>query len=198
MKRFFKSVAKAMMALMLVAVIAPAQAADLASSKATVSGLADKAIAVISDKSLSAAQRKTKFSTLLGANFDVPTIGKFALGRYWRQATPAQQKEYTALFRNMIVNVYTARFEEYSGQTVTVTGGRVDEKSGDVVVNSQINTTDGSAPVPVDWRLRNGKIIDVIVTGVSMSVTQRDDFASVIQQGGGKIEALLAHLRTIK
>jgi len=53
--------------------------------------------------------------------------------------------------------------------------------------------------VKVDWRVRNSngtlQIIDVVIEGVSMSLTQRSDFSSVIQRGGGNVEALLEHLR---
>lgn len=200
MRTFIRSLArlgaKACMALALVAVVAPAQAADdLGAAKLQVTSLADKAITTISNDSLNDAQRKAQFTSLLKSNFDVPTIGKFALGRYYRQATPAQQTEYMKLFSGMVVNVYNNRFKEYSGQTVQIGNARKDDKSGDIVVASTINQPSGGAPVPVDWRIRNGKIIDVIVTGVSMSVTQRDDFAGVIQKGGGKVEALLAYLR---
>jgi phospholipid transport system substrate-binding protein len=49
--------------------------------------------------------------------------------------------------------------------------------------------------VRVDWRVRGGKVIDVIVEGVSMSVTQRSEFSSIIQRNGGDIEALITHLQ---
>ncbi len=200
MRTFIRSLArlgaKACLALALVAVVAPAHAADdLTAAKALVTNLSSKAITTISNTALSDAQRKAQFTTLLKTNFDVPTIGKFALGRYYRAATPAQQAEYNKLFAGMVVNVYNNRFKEYSGQTVQVGNARKDEKSGDIVVASTINQPSGAQAVPVDWRIRGGKIIDVIVTGVSMSVTQRDDFAGVIQQGGGKIDSLLDYLR---
>lgn len=196
MRTLLRSVAKALMAVTLVAVVAPANAADdVSGAKARIDGLAKKAISVISDASLSDAQKEAQFATLLRNNFDTTAIGKFALGRYYRQATPEQKAEYNSLFQKMIVKVYNQRFKEYSGQTVAVTGGRKDEKSGDILVNTQINQPGGGQPVPVDWRIRGGKIIDVFVAGVSMSQTQRDDFAGVIQKGGGNIEALLKYLR---
>ena len=78
-----------------------------------------------------------------------------------------------------------------------VSGFRDDGKK-DILVNSYI-VPKGGSKVKVDWRVRekNGKmkIIDVIIEGVSMSLTQRSDFSSVIQRGGGKIEVLLEHLR---
>lgn len=193
--QFLRKAVAPLLGIALLFTVLPAKADELSSAKASINTLSKSAIAIISDKSLGEAQTKAKFGGLLRSNFNTKTIGKFALGRYWRQATPAQQTEYLGLFEKMVVNVYTQRFFEYSGQTVAVVGGRKDDKSGDILVNTKINQTDGSQPVPVDWRMRDGKIIDVIVSGVSMSVTQRDDFASVIQQGGGKIDALLTYMR---
>ena len=68
----------------------------------------------------------------------------------------------------------------------------------DVLVTSYI-VPDAGSKVQVDWRVRNKngsyQIIDVIIEGVSMTMTQRSDFSSVIQRGGGDFEVLLAHLR---
>jgi phospholipid transport system substrate-binding protein len=126
------------------------------------------------------------------------TIGRFALGRYWNTASPAQQKEYSALFKKMVVEVYTQRFGDYKGQKFEVKSARP-VGNGDALVTSFIIPTDGGDNIQVDWRVRNKngamKIVDVLVSGVSMSVTQRSDFSSVIQQGGGKIDVLIDYLR---
>jgi phospholipid transport system substrate-binding protein len=62
-----------------------------------------------------------------------------------------------------------------------------------------IVSPEGKPPVKVDWRVRNKdgryKIVDVLVEGVSMSLTQRSDFSSVIQAGGGDVQVLLNHLK---
>ena len=98
----------------------------------------------------------------------------------------------------MVVKVYSDRFKEYKGQKFEVRGARP-EGEKDVIVTSFI-LPEGGPEVQVDWRVRskNGRfqVIDVIVEGVSMSVTQRSDFASVIQRGGGNVDVLLAHLQT--
>ena len=69
------------------------------------------------------------------------------------------------------------------------------------MVTSQVIQKDGP-PVNLQWRVRKKdgglRVVDVVVEGVSMSVTQRSDFASVIQSGGGKLDALIAHLRDRK
>jgi phospholipid transport system substrate-binding protein len=67
----------------------------------------------------------------------------------------------------------------------------------DNLVQSEMVLVDGRK-IPVHWRVRNGKkfkIVDVLVEGVSMAITQRDEFSSIINQNGGKIDGLLAALR---
>lgn len=163
--------------------------------------LGDEAISVIADPNLSPESRRDAFKALLTQNFDMNTIGRFTLGRYWRVADTEQQKEFLRLFRDMILNVYSKRFEEYSGQTMTAVGARYEGKR-DIIVLSQVQSPSGGNPIKVDWRVRNRgsdarpdyKVIDVIVEGISMSLTQRSDFASVIERNGGQIQPLLVHL----
>lgn len=159
--------------------------------------MGQRAIGFLSNTSLSHDQKQQEFKKLLESSFDMKTIGRFALGRYWKVATPAQQGEYLKLFQNLIVKVYSSRFNDYKGQGFDVASFRADG-SQDFLVNSFI-IPEGGSKVKVDWRVRqsNGsyKIIDVIIEGVSMSLTQRSDFASVIQRGGGNVETLLEHLR---
>ena len=164
-------------------------------------GPAEKMIANLGEQAITAlkkttdkAERQDEFNRLLNKHFDMDTIARFALGKYWNQATPQEQKEYTALFKTMVIKVYSKRFEEYTGQDFTVTGSKPAGRD-DILVNSLIVPQGNGPRVTVDWRVRNGKIIDVIVEGVSMSVTQRSEFASVIQRGGGQISALIDHLK---
>lgn len=162
-----------------------------------VQSLGDRAIAVLADPKVSDAQAVEVFRDLLNKNFDVGTIGRFVLGRYWNTATAEQRDEYISLFERMIVDVYAQRFNQYAGETFKVTGARP-EGERDTVVTSQVLRPTGP-PVNVAWRVRNRdggfKIIDVVVENVSMSVTQRSEFASVIEQNGGRFEALLDALR---
>lgn len=166
-------------------------------AEAVITELGDTAISFLSDSSLSQAQKEKEFRKLLVRNFDMPTIGRFALGKNWRNATPAQQKEYLNLFEDMVVRVYSGRFGDYKGEAFDVASSRATGKK-DISVTSYI-VPNGGSKVQVDWRVRNKggkfKIIDVIIEGVSMSLTQRSDFSSVIQRGGGDFEVLLNHLR---
>ncbi len=166
-------------------------------AKVFVESMGHRAIGFLGDPEVSPEQRKEEFRKLLSDSFDMKTIGRFSLGRYWRVSTPQQREEYLALFEEMVVDVYSERFSDYRGQNFEVRSFRA-EGEKDVLVTSYI-VPDGDPEIRVDWRVRfkNGqyKIIDVIVEGVSMSVTQRSDFASVIQRGGGNVQVLLEHLR---
>lgn len=156
--------------------------------------LGTEAIAALEATKGDEIARNEAFKRILNRDFNMDVIARFSLGRYWGVATPAEQKEYTALFKKMVVDVYSNRFSEYSGQKFEVIGNKPAGRK-DVVVNSRIVPENGGVPVKVDWRVRGGKIIDVIVEGVSMSVTQRSEFASVIQRGGGNVSALIDHLK---
>jgi len=111
--------------------------------------------------------------------------------------TPAQQEEYRRLFEDYIVATYARRFADYSGETMTVMGSRV-TKQDVTVVRTRIHLAKGD-PVKVDWLVSTrdggeGRIIDVVVAGVSMALTHRSDFAAVIKRDGG-IDGLLRQLR---
>jgi phospholipid transport system substrate-binding protein len=159
--------------------------------------MGDRGINFLGNQSMSMEAKKAEFSSLLTQSFDMNTIGRFALGANWKSATPAQQQEYLKLFKQMIIKVYSKRFSDYKGQKFEVRSSRKDNDK-DSTVTSYIVPTSGSE-VRVDWRVRNKdgayKVVDIIVEGVSMAQTQRADFSSVIQRGGGGIEPLLQHLR---
>lgn len=160
--------------------------------------VARRGIGFLSDASMTLSQQRSAFRTLLRDSFDLDTVARFALGKYWRVATPAQRAEYQRLFERQIVDVYTERFSSYDGQQLKTTVSRkIDET--DTLVSSMIVPKNGGEKIKVDWRVRRTggsyRVVDVVVEGVSMGQTQRSDFASVIQRGGGDIGVLLDHLR---
>ena len=169
--------------------------ASAQNARAFVGTLGQQAIQVLGP-SVSPAQRLARFRELFRDDFDVPGIGQFVLGRYWRSATPQEQQEFLGLFQEYIVRAYSARLGEYGGEPFQVIGERPNGE--ETIVTSQIIRQNGS-PIELDWYLvRRGaalKITDVYVGGVSMKVTQRDEFSSIIQRNGGRVEALIAQLR---
>ncbi len=156
-----------------------------------------QAIGVLADHSLSGAHRQRAFRDLLTAGFDVKAISRFVLGRYWRKATEAERAEFTGLFEDLIVATYSKKFLDYSGQTLMVETIR-EENQEMASVASRIRRQGGEA-IRIDWRLlrRGGswRIVDVVVEGMSMVLSQRSEFGAVIKGDGGKIEGLLVRLR---
>jgi|JI10StandDraft_1071094.scaffolds.fasta_scaffold38636_5 phospholipid transport system substrate-binding protein len=169
--------------------------AEAQTPKVLVEQLGDKAIRQLTG-SVARPEREARFQSLLSAGFDINAIGRFTLGRYWNQANPNQQQEYLKLFEKFIVQAYAARFAEYSGEQFRVTGERPD---GEVTLVQSEVFKPGSQPAKVDWRVNTAgaqpKIVDVIVEGVSMAVTQRSEFAAVIQRNGGNVDGLISALR---
>jgi phospholipid transport system substrate-binding protein len=183
--------------IVLAGALAPAiPAAAAADPAAVVSNLGSRALEVLG-KNAPQSQRVARFRELLREDFDVPAISRFVLGRYWNVATEEQRAEFVKLFEEYIALAYSTRLAEYTGETFKVTGSRPDADGA--IVSSQILRPAGAAPVKVDWRLigRNGayKISDVSVDGISMAVTQRSEFASVIQHNGGQVQGLITMLR---
>lgn len=158
-----------------------------------VNNLVLRAVAVLRDKQLTDQDREYKFRVLLDANFDIPRISRFVLGRYWNNTSEQQQRVFEQLFEQWTVRIYSSRFKEYSGETVKVTGSRVDSETGTTVV-SEVVPTDGAPPTKVYWRVRRDedgcKIVDVTVEGVSLALTQREEFTAVIARSGGTLDGL--------
>jgi phospholipid transport system substrate-binding protein len=183
---------------LLLAVFLPISVATAAvPQEAFIAKLGQDAITLLADKGITPAKRKAEFGRMLRTNFDLKTVGRFVLGRHWRTATPTQQAEYQRLFETMVVTVYTQRFDAYAGQQFEVAGSApLGDSKGDVQVKSIIKQMDGP-PVAVEWRVRSNagqyQIVDVVVEGVSMSLTQRSDFDSVVAQGG--VDGLIADLK---
>ena len=181
------------------AAISPAKASghDRGAEK-FISSMAAKALAALSDLKVSRGERAKRFRAILSDYFAVKAIGRWVLGRHWRQATKAERKEYLCLFEDLLVATYLDRFTRYSGETLTVSNSVIYGKK-DIMVYSQIMRTNGEPPLKVEWRVRakgdGYKVVDVIVAGISMGQTQRSEFASVIRQKGGAIKGLLEELR---
>jgi len=161
--------------------------------KALVDGMIRQALALIRNDQLSDSARNQQFKTLLDQNFDIPRISHFVLGRYWTGANADDLKIFNNLFEQWVVRIYSSRFKEYNGDTINVTDAHPESDSS-YVVQSQLVYSDGSPPTPVNWHVSkedNGfKILDVEVEGVSMALTERDEFASIIARNGDSVADL--------
>jgi phospholipid transport system substrate-binding protein len=161
--------------------------------------LADEALATLNQPGGSLAQREAVFQKLLREGFDLKLIGRFVLGRYWRTATPGQRNDFQRLFEEFVIKSYSYRLGGYKGEDFTIVSARAAGEK-DALVRTRIVRPSGP-PITADWRVRakgdRFRIIDVMVEGVSMAVTQRSEFAAVISRGGfnGLIEALRARVQ---
>lgn len=178
-------------------VAGPVRAAnDNPAAAAFMQSLGEKAIEELTDPGVPQPEREARFRRLLDEHFDMGAIAKFVLGRYWRTASAAQREEFTQLFEDFLVTSYSSRFGEYRGEGFSVSGS--DSDNGAIIVHSKINMP-SSEDIRVDWRLRQSDgefhIVDIVVEGVSMAVTQRSEFASVIQSRGG-VDGLIEALRS--
>lgn len=162
-----------------------------------VSTLSQRGISSLTGRGTGEAERARRFRALLVENFDVPTIARFVIGRYWRVASEAERREYMGLFTDMLVATYASRFAEYQGEQLRTTGSRTTAES-DIIVTSDV-VRSGAQTAKVEWILRRDgssfRIVDVRVEGVSMAITQRDEYGSIIQRGGGQVAALLQVMR---
>ena len=115
----------------------------------------------------------------------------------WRRATPEQQKDFITIFKEVNTQRFLPMFSKYSDQTFTVTKIRQDENKSDLFfVFSTITRPEGE-PVIVEWRVFNRgdqfTILDVVAEGVSMVLTLRKEYGSVINNDG--LDGLIAQLR---
>jgi phospholipid transport system substrate-binding protein len=176
--------------------LAAAPKAIAADANVFMSELWTRAVEVLDEKA-PLTERLTRFRQLFQADFDGPGIARFVLGRYWRTASEQEQQEYMKLFEDYVIFVYGTRLSHFNGETFKVRGSRTDESG--TVVSTDIISPSGEPPIKVDWRLvadRGAfKINDVIIEGISMMVTQRSEFASIIQRHGGQVGGLLALMR---
>lgn len=163
--------------------------------EAFVEAFAARVLATLRDGSLAPAQRIAAVDELVTRSFALDRVARIALGRYWRVATPAEQREFSQLFKASVLASYGKRFDAYADRRLRVAGA---QPAGEhVSVESYVEG--GATPIRLDWRLAeidgDWRILDVSVEGVSLLVTYRNEFAAVIERGGGQVSALLAELR---
>jgi phospholipid transport system substrate-binding protein len=177
---------------------APVQAeiAAAQSASAVIQTLADQAMTELTDESLADDVRRQKFVALMVRYFEMDVVSRFVLGRYWRSISNEEINEFSKLLQNYLALNYANQFKAFNGEQFVV--GSETEKNKDTFVNSQFVRPDGP-PVNIVWRMRvfddHYKIIDVAIEGLSMGITQRDEFTSVIQQNNDDVGALTAALK---
>ncbi|HEX9647525.1 MAG TPA: ABC transporter substrate-binding protein [Alphaproteobacteria bacterium] len=160
--------------------------------------LIDHAIEVLRLPSNEKAQREAGFRDLLVSNFDLPLITRLVVGRYWRQASEDQQREFASAFEAHIVKVYTSQLGAYEDEHVEIRNVIARTDRDTIVTTDVIRQSD--PPLRIDWLVRDDggggyKVIDVAAEGVSMMTTKRSEFSSVIAREG--LDGLIGRLKDL-
>jgi phospholipid transport system substrate-binding protein len=175
---------------------ARANAMDPARATAFIDTTGRELVAVLNSNA-PAAQRRERVATILRRSVDIEGTGRFVLGRWWRQATPEEQREYLRLFEETLIRNLAVRFGEYQGVSFSL--GRSQQRTEDDVLVTTMVERPNTAPVALDWRVAevsgHPRIVDLVAEGTSLRLTQRSEYSSVIQRGGSRVAALLEAMR---
>ena len=170
--------------------------------KAYITGLVAQAQPLLS-ADISDEERQQAFQQLVEENFDFITLARFALGRTVREADPEDIRVYAEKLKTYSMLVNSKRISDLPGSSITLGEARPVGRS-DVLVSSTFTPRDGGKGVLVDWRVRgeegNFLIADIVIEGVSMAQTLRDEVRSVVGREGlaGLIEKLDQKIQSLR
>ena len=160
-----------------------------------VDGVANEIITDVLTSKASQEEKLAIFRDSFTKALDLKAVGQFVLGVYWRKASEEDRQAFLDAFTDFTTKTWADRFNMYSGQSILFTGVRNAERN-QFYVDSQIQDKE---PVEVIWRLRQKgdsyKIIDIIIEGVSMAMSYRNEYSAVLQQNGGNVRALADELQ---
>lgn len=181
----------------------PAAHADTTPAEAFVQQSVDNGFAILKDTSLSKQERQAKFRTWLRSVIDFKRVAVFSLGSYAKNASDKQVDEFVNAFSDYLISMFHLDGDANLGSTAVAVTGSQTRSADDVIVNAKIGGAAASSqpgtPMTISFRVRKdaaGKdvIVDILVGGVSVAVTQRDEFATFLQQHGGNVAELSAEL----
>ena len=176
---------------------APEVQAAPADAKSFVAHIGEKAVRELTPTDISDAERVKRMRALLVEVFDVNAISKFVLGIYWRRTTEDQRAEFLKLYKTVVSHSYAGLFKKYTGETFEVIR-QVSVAGGGSIVYGRIKRMNGP-PVAVELQVvkKSGtyKAVDIKIEGVSMPLTHRKEYSSVIRRNRGSVAGLLSVLR---
>lgn len=153
-------------------------------------------VAVLSDLTLTKAQRITNFRKILARDLDIPVLAKFMLGRHWKSASPEQRAAYTKVFSEFLLQTYSTRLGGSKVDSFEVLKTETAKGTKDIFVHSRVRRS-GAAPLRAIWRVRpygdEFRVVDLMVEGISMAITLRQEFAAILRRDG--IDGLIAMLQ---
>ncbi|HEY8614519.1 MAG TPA: ABC transporter substrate-binding protein [Roseomonas sp.] len=173
-----------------------AQPVDTSRATAFIQATGQELVAAINSNA-PVGQRREQVAAILRRAVDVEGVGRFILGRYYRQATPEEQAQYMRLFEETLIRNLSARFGEYQGVRFAL--GRSQQRTEDDTLVNTVIERPNMAPFSLDWRVGEvggqPRVVDVIAEGTSLRLTTRSEYSAVINRNGGRIAALLDAMR---
>ena len=147
---------------------------------------------------LNKEERIEKLKDIARDTVDIEGIGFYSLGDYKKNLTQEQQDEYQKVFKKYFLKSFSSRLGEYSNPEIDVTSKKVINENY-TMVSSTLIATESRPEVNIDWRVytKNPEkllIRDLIIEGLSLARTQKEEFSSIINSNDGKIEALIKSL----
>ena len=143
--------------------------------------------------------KSIKLTEIAKQKVDIVGIGYYSLGSYRKELNDDQKKEYDFLFKGYFLKSFTSRLSDYSDPKINVISS---EKKNEnyTIVYSVLLATDKKPEVKMDWRVytknpQNLMIRDVIIEGISLARTQKEEFSSIIENNSGDINVLFVKLR---
>ena len=141
--------------------------------------------------------RAPKLRSIMEARANMKLLAKFSAGRAWREMSEAQRSRFTEAYSKFVSVTYARRFDEYSGDPQISIGRALDAGRKGILVETPVAQGNGQ-PISVEWLVsdRGGRveIVDLVIEGVSMAATQRDEISKMLQVRGGDIDRLIADL----
>ena len=160
-----------------------------------VNNLADDVINQVLTADVSREEKLERFREKFTNALDLKNIGQFVLGVYWRKATDAEKEAFLDAFMDFTTKTWADRFDAYQGQKIVFTGVRNAERN-QLYVDSTIQN---NPPVEVIWRLKQKddsyRIIDIIIEGVSMAMSYRNEYSAYLQTHEGRVSDLIKELQ---
>ena len=158
----------------------------------------NRASQVLSNNS-SIDQKIKKLKTIAAETVDIRGIGMYTIGSYRKTLSEDQKKEYDDLFKQYFLKTFSSRLAEYSNPEIEVKSKEKLNKNY-TMVSSVLVSTEQRPEVKIDWRIYTKnpsdlKIRDLIIEGLSLARTQKEEFSSIIQSNDGDINALLSSLK---
>ena len=165
-----------------------------------VTSFADSAISILSNDTISDAERTSNFTELVMSSIDLNLISKFVLSKAWKNASDEQKENYLIAFKDYFVSSYANKLDQYTGEKVDVIGSQ--EAGKYVIVESNI-VREGTDTLKINlkWRLLNKnnqiKIIDLNIEGISLVIAQREEFQSFLANNDYDLDKLIEKIVSV-